>query len=248
MPKRGQGSSSELVPVLTESGASSEHQECPSSTGQRPLGSRTNTCLLGSHMHGHQAAGSGAGPGPLYAFAHLGAQLPVSSDEGEHKARLLLLSCTTSSEGTLEAGKLGWWTTSPHGLRGEEWEGLWRAGWQPSYYIKTAVRKKRSGRREDAQQARGRGPQPMFWVRGGDGRAKLASKPCCLAATTGNVLSLLCISLCPAGPWTRGIPVGLPWNRHEGQPGSAGQPGRPGSSSPPLWVRPRVFTAWLKSA
>lgn len=71
-------------------------------------------------MHGHQAAGGGAGPGPLHAFAHPGAQLPVSSDEGEHKARLLPLSCTTSPEVTLEVRKSGWWTTSPHGLRGEE--------------------------------------------------------------------------------------------------------------------------------
>lgn len=102
-------------------------------------------------------------------------------------------------------------------------EGVWRVGWQPSYHMKAAVRKKQSGRREDAQQARGQGPRPMFWVRGGDGRAKLASKPCCLAATAGNVLSGLHVSLCAAGPWTRGIPVGLPWKRYEDQPGSAGQ-------------------------
>lgn len=145
--------------------------------------------------------------------------------------------------------KSGWWTTSPHGLKGEEREGVWRVGWQPSYYIKTAVRKKQSGCREDAQQARGRGPQPMFWVRGGDGRAKPASMPCCLAATAGNVLSLMHISLCPAGPWPPRNTRGSTLEQTRGSArASRTKPVGPPALPPPMWLRPRVFTAWLKSA
>lgn len=62
----------------------------------------------------------------------------------------------------------------------------------------------------------------MVWLPG-DGSTKLASRPCYLAGTAGSVLSLCARAGVLLTHGHCGILTRVPWNRHEGQPGPAGQ-------------------------
>lgn len=194
MPPQGQRAGSELPPVLRESGVSSGTRG-PKQHGEEASGFQDQHTPPGkpcARTPGSQRRGWAL---PLHACTHarIGAQVRVSAQPGSS-----LFPAQPSHRQCCQGGDVRWKRLSPcmdRGQRSEAGHGSRNLG-----SLKTAVRKKQSGRE----------PSARVWVGGSGGRTKPASKLCCLAGAAGNVLSLLRISLCPADPWARGEPSGVP--------------------------------------